>query len=153
MSMIVECFLYPVPGPMPPDFQCSDEMWDKLIVTGVSYGWLPAGTKPDPKLTTEHPFETCDRGYSCEDILAAKLVEGADAWEWADGLHAYLDRTFHVWRGRDRALQETMKNLPDSLRDEDEQTLGKFRQYWSIPFIENAEAFFRKGAFTFHWDD
>jgi hypothetical protein len=153
MAGIVECHrIEPKSG----IFCLSSDMWGKALLQGLLSGWKPAGALRAPGIEGKAWSESdLPCGYGCEEFYLGKVMTDEDAIGLADGLRSYLERLFHFYGDRERALKEWRHVRPGLLLKEgmDADLLIDANRSWSIEFIESFSEFLRGGGFVFYWDD
>jgi hypothetical protein len=154
MAFIVECYrIRPKSG----TFCLNGSMWERALLEGLLNGWLPEGAGKAPGVDgNAWSTSTLPCGYRCEEFSLGKIMTDSDALGLADGLQAYLDRQFHCYGGREKALKELKpaKIGPTLIKEGmDVNLLIDANRSWSIEFVESFSGFLRGGGFVFHWDD
>lgn len=67
-------------------FSCSGYAWALLLEIGVTFGWKSLGSSYVPGDIAMVPDSLARHGYQPGDQQDSKLVDGADAIEWAKAL-------------------------------------------------------------------
>jgi hypothetical protein len=123
-------------------FCCGATVWGQILQLARGNGWRPLGTSPDPIWKhVSDKYGTFSGNYECDDC--GKIISTPDAAALADALERASKHPLPAFPRGPVLLREGM-------------TAQEYRLSNAVldaAFLPELVAFFRKGEFSFFWDD